>query len=37
MAMGVERREISCCVGEMLELVKLSDYAKRMPEELSGG
>jgi putative spermidine/putrescine transport system ATP-binding protein len=33
----VSRAEITRRVGESLEMVRLQDYAKRMPKELSGG
>ncbi|MBF0218308.1 MAG: ABC transporter ATP-binding protein [Gammaproteobacteria bacterium] len=34
---GLPRQEINQRVAEMLELVRLSDYAKRKPDQLSGG
>lgn len=34
---GADRATIAARVGEMLELVQMSEYAKRMPAQLSGG
>src|SRR5579883_163432 len=34
---GMARKEIAARVGEMLELVKLEPFARRMPHQLSGG
>ena len=34
---GADKKTIAARVGEMLELVQMSEYAKRMPAQLSGG